>query len=201
MTSEEDGGILRRFNWPGLLAGVLMLLLPFTGTWWNVTGGTVLFSLSLSPFLYEFMVMGETMTVPILNYVVLALQILVFFGGLMLIAGSIMQSEKGRKLLKYGSGKVIWPTVMFFIVLVLGAFLINNYMTGFMPIDGAEEIQEEPDVDINVPYLVGTSTTRVQLENMEASFPVTKSFQSPILLGILAMSLALVSRRFSDLIS
>jgi len=119
----------------------------------------------------------------------------------MLIAGSIMQSEKGRKLLKYGSGKVIWPTVMFFIVLVLGAFLINNYMTGFMPIDGAEEIQEEPDVDINVPYLVGTSTTRVQLENMEASFPVTKSFQSPILLGILAMSLALVSRRFSDLIS
>ncbi len=200
--SSEDESMLKMINWPGIAAGILMILLPFTGAWWKVAAGSELFSVSLSPFHYEFMVMGEAMEVPVLNYLIIALQVLVVFGGIMLVLGSLfVNREESEKLIGYGSGKIIWPTVMFFIILLFGAFFVNNYLTGFMPVEEMEEVDNGAEFDFKVPYLVGTTTSGMQIGNMEASIPVTKSFQSPVLLGILAMSLALVSRRFHGLFS
>ncbi|GAI08947.1 unnamed protein product, partial [marine sediment metagenome] len=37
-------------NWFGLVAGALMLLLPFLGPWWSATVGTGAMDLALSPY-------------------------------------------------------------------------------------------------------------------------------------------------------
>jgi len=41
---------LKLINWLGLITGILMILLPFTGPWWTAEVGEGAAEMALSPF-------------------------------------------------------------------------------------------------------------------------------------------------------
>ncbi|MHC1623259.1 MAG: hypothetical protein ACXQTR_01555 [Candidatus Methanospirareceae archaeon] len=59
--SEEStkSDVWRRVNWPGIIAGLLIIVLPFLGRWWRFTLGTDALVMAISPFGIDVSIFGE----------------------------------------------------------------------------------------------------------------------------------------------
>lgn len=178
-------------NWFGVAAGALMLILPFLGAWWRAEVGTGALEFGISPFYYNVSIMGESLTSSLVGYVVLAAQLTSIIGGALLIVGSLGTDQWwGKKLMRFGAMKMVWFVVSLVAVLLVGAFLLNNVLPGFLSNAGGGGA----DMQLEAPYLIGTSTSTIQQENVSFSAPISTSLTPIFWVAVLTAGLGVAAR-------
>ena len=147
-------------NWLGLVTGVLMILLPFLGVWWEAVLGDGIVRIALSPFKYEAMLLGETLTSSLISYFIIAAKISVILGGIFIFLGSIGAKKWwGIKLVNWGAMRVFWMIISLLVLLVIGAILMNNYLASFL-----SGMAEGGKISLNLPYLIGSGHATVSVQ-------------------------------------
>jgi hypothetical protein len=183
-------GHLKVINWIGVVAGVLMLTLPFMGPWWRAEVGTDAMNLAFSPFHYSADFLGLPITSTLVGYFILAAQLTVVIGGALLLTGSLMTDRWwGKKLMRFGAMKVFWMMIMFLVVMLLGAFAMNEFLPNMM-----SDMAEGGSVQVNVPYIAGSTTSTIQMEGATITAPITASLTGVFWVAVLTASLGLGAR-------
>lgn len=179
---------MKTVNWFGVAAGALMLILPFLGAWWQMEVGIEAVKLELSPFYYHMSILEQPLTSPLIGYLILAAKLTVIVGGVLMIIGSLITGRWwGRKLMRFGAMKVLWFLVMLLILLVVGAFFLNNFLPSM--IGGAER-----NLEIQIPYIIGTSNSIIQSENVDLVAPTRASLTPSFWTAVLTASLGIAAR-------
>ncbi len=128
----QSSGIKERLslvNWPGLVAGVLMLVLPVLGAWWHAMAGNSVLEIGISPFYYNIVLTGQKITSSLVGYVLFAAKLTVWIGGIFLILGSVFSTKWwGRKLVSWGAMKIFWMIVSLVLLFTVGIFLANRFL-------------------------------------------------------------------------
>ncbi len=132
--SEESmkSNLWRRINWPGIVAGMLLIALPFLGRWWIFKLGTEAFIMAVSPFAIDVSIFGETMTIsPLVWWLILGLKIGVVYLGVLLLTGSILSlSDRYATIadifVRFSARKLLWLVVAFVAVLLSVSVLMNQ---------------------------------------------------------------------------
>jgi MFS family permease len=189
-----------KMNLFGLIAGALMLALPFLGPWWSATVGTGAMDIALSPFDYNISLLGQPISSTLVGYFLLAAKLSVVIGGALMIAGSVgAERWWGRRLVRFGAMKVFWMVIGLILLLVLGAFFLNSLLpsliAGMVPRSGGAVMQ------FNVPYVEGTTVSTIQIgDAATVTAPITASltwnFWVAILVAALGVAARIYHRRF-----
>ncbi|MGQ9787795.1 MAG: hypothetical protein ACUVQM_00545 [Candidatus Hadarchaeaceae archaeon] len=188
----------RSMNFIGIAAGVMMVLLPFLGPWWVAELGTGAVEIALSPFDLSIQVFGQTIHSQLVDLFLLASKIAMLIAGVFLILGSLSPSSwwSGR-LVRFGVMKPFWAVVGIVAVVVLGAFLINNFLpnllSNFIPVDAS--------MQITVPYLVGSASATIQMGTQASvTAPINLSllptFWMAVVTSVLGIAARINHRRF-----
>ena len=187
--SFPDPG-LPPLNWFGLVAGVLMLVLPFLGPWWHATVGTGVAEVELSPFDYSMSLLRQPITSTLVGYFLLAAKLSVMIGGALMIAGSVgAQRWWSRRLVRFGAMKVFWMLIGLILLLVLGAFFLNALLPSLLA-----RMAEGAAMQLNVPYIAGTTTSTIQIGAATASAPITASLTGVFWVAIVVAALGIAAR-------
>ncbi len=184
----------RRFppmNWFGLVAGVLMLLLPFLGPWWRATVGTGAMDIALSPFDYSISLLGQPISSTLVGYFLLAAKLSVIIGGVLMIAGSVGAKRWwGRRLVRFGAMKVFWMVIGLIALLLLGAFFLESILPNLM-----SGMVEGGTMQFNVPYVEGVATSTIQMGDAATiTAPITASLTEIFWVAILVAALGVAAR-------
>ncbi len=187
----------RPMNWFGLIAGVLMLALPFMGPWWQLTAGTGAADVALSPFDVSFTILGQPIHSSFIEIFLLAAKIgMVIAGGLM-VAGSIMPSSWwGKHLVRYGMMKPVWTLVFLVATLLIGAVILNSIlpmiMAGIAGPAGSGMV-----VDVSIPYLTGSSTATIQVAGaVTITAPINATLTGNFWIAVIAAVMGVMSRLY-----
>ena len=183
-------------NWFGLVAGVLMLVLPFLGPWWRATVGTGAADVALSPFDYHISLLGRPITSTLIGYFLLATKLSVIIGGALMIAGSVGAKRWwSRRLARFGAMKVFWMVIGLILMLVLGAFLLNNILPSLLSgMAGGAAPGGPGAMQLNVPYIAGTTTSTFQMGAATVSAPITASLTGVFWVAIVVAALGIAAR-------
>lgn len=142
-------------NWFGLIAGVLMLALPFMGPWWHGVAGTGAAEIALSPFDVHFSFLGQPLHSSLIGLFLLAAKIAMIIAGAFMIAGSVFAKRWwSRRLVRFGVMKPFWAIIMLIALVLTGAVVFNYVMPGVISGMTGGAVQPE-NLDINIPYVVG----------------------------------------------
>ncbi len=161
--SSDISEKLKLVNWPGLAAGVLMLLLPLLGAWWRAVAGDGVFVIAISPFYYNIEVVGQVLTSPLVGYVLLGAKLTVWIGGAFLIAGSVFSSKWwGRKLVSWGAMKVFWMLIGLVILFTAGVYLANRFIPILISGMGGSGVS----ITSSLPYFSGSGFVEIQRESV-----------------------------------
>ncbi len=197
--SANDGNRMNGVNWPGVLVGVLMFFIPFSGAWWRVSVGDVL-DFAVSPFYYEINVMGSPMTISLLEYAIPAMQLLFLIGGVAVIVGSVSKGMWWEEQMKrFGLRKAVWIPVSFTVMLFIGALLLNSIFPQMVQMNEMDPEAEQMDVDPDLPYVVGSSNSVVEMDSMTVSAPVEKSLTGSFWLAFITVFLAVLAAKYDVL--
>ncbi len=184
------------FNPVGLLTGVLMLILPFQGVWWEAILGNDVLRIAFSPFEYDLSLAGQAITSPLVGYFLLAAKIMIILGGVFMIIGSIGASRWwGKKLIDWGKMRVFWMVILLIIILLIGTLLMNNYFTSIISgfVEGGSTVQ------LDLPYLVGSGqATVIAQEGVEISGPLRTGFTSSFWLAIVTAGMGIGAKFYQD---
>ncbi len=152
----------RKTNILGLLTGILTLIVPFIGAWWELKIGEAFF-LVLDPFNPEIVLLGEKISIPIIYWLGISLKILIFLSGGMIILGSISSKWWSEHLLRFGSAKLIWIVVG----VVASVLILNLGIPGFelpfrIPINGVstEVLRPENFEDVKITFQIHSKLTK-----------------------------------------
>ncbi len=183
---------LPQVNWLGLVAGVLMLMLPFLGPWWSATVGTGAADVALSPFDYNISLLGQPISSTLVGYFLLAAKLSVIIGGALMIAGSVGAKRWwGRRLVRFGAMKVFWMLIGLIALLLVGAFFVNSILPSLLGGMGGEEVA----MQLNVPYIAGTTTSTIQVGDAATiTAPITSSLTGIFWVAVLAAALGVAAR-------
>ncbi len=197
MEKEDFLSQLSLINWFGIAGGCLMLILPFVGAWWRFGAGTGVLELSLSPFYYSFTAVGESLSSQLVNYVILGAKLVAIIGGVFMITGSVASSRWwGRKLLKWGSLKVLWLLVSLLAVILIGTIFANEFLPSLL------SQASGGGVSLNLPYLWGVGQAEIQMgEGAKLTAPLTAEFTPTFLLAIATVDLGIGARIYNGRIS
>ncbi len=197
MKKKTGRSFVKYANWPGVVTGFLMVIVSFMGSWWRVQFGDGFIEMAVSPFYYEAVFMGEEISIPLLSYLLPAVQALLIIGGFFMIIGSLFNyKDWSEKLSKFGFRKIFWPLLTFIIILLVGTFLTNNFMGEFLPGDNQEIDGMDEGLDIEAPYVVGSGDIDVDLNELTASVPIEMSLTSGFWMALVAVILGIFSRKF-----
>lgn len=122
------------FNRLGILAGVLILVLPIPGAWWTFSVGTEFFSISLSPFTTEIIALGTTIISPLLFWLNLGLLALMILFGLVILTSSILRGNPDRRetsdwLIRATCRKPLYLVIIFIIAIALVCLMMDQYFS------------------------------------------------------------------------
>lgn len=185
---ETDRGALGSINIPGVIAGVLTLILPFLGAWWILTIGTDAIVVNAAPFEVRTVILGNDIASPLFEWFCLGLKLVVMYLGVLLIAGSVLpamgQSEEiARILIRFASRKLFWLVLIFVASLIVFITIANQSAT-HLPIQG------------HLPYLVGTDRVSVDVENVGIAASISMKLTSAFGVAVVAAILGIYSRIF-----
>lgn len=198
MSKKGKSRVLRQVNWLGLLAGISMLMLPFLGYWWHSTVGNGAAELALSPFDYHLGVAGWSISSTLVGFFLLAAKLSVMVGGVLMIAASALPLRWwSRRVLKFGATTVLWMIVSLLVTLVAGAFFMNSMLPSFLlGLAPAADVS----VNLNMPYISGTTTSKITGAGASISAPITASltwvFWVAVLVALLGVAARIYHRRF-----
>ncbi len=177
-------------NWFGLVAGALMLLLPFLGPWWSATVGNGAMDLALSPFDYRISLLEQPITSTLIGYFLLAAKLSVMIGGALMIAGSVGPKRWwGRRLVRFGAMRVFWMIIGLIALLLVGALFMNSILPSLM-----SGMLEGGSMQINVPYVEGATTSTIQVDAVTITAPITASLTEIFWVAVLVAALGVAAR-------
>lgn len=182
-------------NWVGLVAGVLMIILPFMGVWWQFIAGSAVLKFSFSPFAYEILIINQEISSMLIDYVVLAAKLTVVIGGVFMIVGSIASSRWwGRKLLSWGALKVLWMMVSLIVLVVIGTFFMNEFLPSLI----SKSAPGNTSLEFSLPYLLGSGHVGFDIsEAVELLLPVKAKFTSSFWLALLTVGFGVGARFYN----
>ena len=192
----------RRLNFFGVLAGILTLLLPFSGAWWHLTLGTDggIFSILASPFEFKFLIFNKQISTaeavqfsPLLWWLCLAFKLCYAYFGAALLAGSLLSlsekhAESAETLVRFSSLKLLWLVVAFVVVLFIATFLVNS----------ATQLMGGALIDFSI---IGTGKFAMSSGNFCIYAPINVGFTSTFAVAIIASALGIASRIYQKRIS
>ncbi|MCK5108599.1 MAG: hypothetical protein KAR25_02825 [Methanosarcinales archaeon] len=128
---ETNHSIRGDVNIPGVIAGVLTLILPFLGAWWVLTIGTDAIVINASPFEVRTIILGNDVASPLFEWFGLGLKLGVMYLGALLVAGSVFpaigQSEAIAGIfIRFASRKLFWIVLIFVASLIVFITLANQ---------------------------------------------------------------------------
>ena len=183
---------LLQMNWFGLVAGALMLVLPFLGPWWSATVGNGAMDLALSPFDYRISLLEQPITSTLVGYFLLAAKLSVMIGGALMIAGSVEARRWwGRRLVRFGVMRVFWMVIGLIALLLVGAFFLNSILPSLL----GGMVEEEMAMQFNVPYVEGATTSTIQIgDTATVTAPITASLTGIFWVAVVVAALGVVAR-------
>ena len=123
--------VVRRINWFGVIAGILMIVLPFAGRWWRLTVGTGAIDLTTSPFGITTTAFGQTMESTLARYIFLGATISIIIAGLFVLFASLLPEQWwSARLMDFGATKVFWMAIWLVMTPLIGAFIVNKILPG-----------------------------------------------------------------------
>jgi hypothetical protein len=179
-------------NIPGVVAGVLTLILPFLGAWWSLTLGTDAIVVATSPFEAKIFIFGSYVASPLFEWFCLGLKLGVGYLGALLIAGSILPAmdrneDLARMFINFASRKLLWLVLIFVVALVIFVLLLNQ-TSSVLPIR----------IDIPFPYLVWTKSLSADMENVGIVIPICAKFTYAFGVAVIAAVSGVYSRIYHE---
>ena len=183
-------------NWFGLVAGALMLLLPFLGPWWSATIGNGAMDLALSPFDYRISLLEQPITSTLIGYFLLAAKLSIMIGGALMIVGSVGPKRWwGRRLVRFGAMRVFWMVIGLIALLLVGALFLNSILPNLI-----SGMIEGGSMQVKVPYVKGVTTSTIQVDAATITAPITASlteiFWVAVAVAVLGVAARIYHRRF-----
>jgi len=175
-----------RVNWPGIIAGILIIAVPFLGSWWLFKLGTEAFVMAVSPFGIDVSVFGEMMTIsPLVWWLILGLKLGVVYLGVLLLIGSVLSVSNryatiAELLVRFSARKLLWLVVAFVAILLSVSVLVNQ-LPGMLGLS----------FQLQVPYLIGTSSFSIGIESMQLTVPIFMGFTQAFALAVIAAALGI----------
>ncbi len=189
MTSEvvAKSNVWRGVNWPGIFAGMLIIALPFLGTWWRFMLGTGAVVMALSPFGVYVSIFGETMSSPLFWWLILGLKLGVVYLGVLLLTGSVLSVSNrhaaiAELFVRFSARKLLWLVVAFVAALLIFIVLVNQ-----LP-----ELVGLP-FRLQLPYLIGSSSFSTGVEGMQLTIPISMCFTRAFVIAVVAAALGVVA--------
>jgi hypothetical protein len=186
MTGQaEGGGGLHGVNYPGLLAGTALVLLPFLGAWWTFSLGTEALEIALSPFEVLVTSFGKEITSPLIVSLNLALSVVMIYYGVLLVAGSLLRAQEERRslsdiLVRASARKFLWLVLLFLVSVGIADFTINQAFSRM-------------GVPAQVPYLVGNTAFALQVGPVAMTVPVIQGFTLMFGIAVLVAVISLLA--------
>ncbi|MBE0516737.1 MAG: hypothetical protein IBX41_05030 [Methanophagales archaeon] len=188
--SEEsiNVNLWRRVNWPGIIAGILTIMLPFLGSWWLFRLGTEAMIMAVSPFGIDVSIFDETMIVsPLVWWLILGLKLGVVYLGVLLLTGSILSvSNRSATIadifVRFSARKLLWLVVAFVATLLSLSVLVNQ-LPGMLGLP----------FQLQVPYLIGRSSFSIGIEGMQLTAPIFMGFTQAFALAVIAAALGIAA--------
>ena len=200
MKPDSSGSVLRAMNILGVIAGALMIALPFLGPWWIARAGTGAMEVALSPFDMSITVLGQSISSDLIWLFLLAEKITIIIAGVFMILSSLLPTSWwSARLFKFGVMKPLWAIVGLIVLLIAGAFLMNNILPSFLSnMTGAAGAS----VHINVPYIMGTANSTIQVGSQATiTAPIklllTPAFWVAVVTAALCIAARIYYRRFT----
>ncbi len=192
MTEATPPMDMNRVNIPGVIAGVLTLILPFLGAWWSLTLGTDAIVVTTSPFEAKIIIFGTYMASPLFEWFCLGLKLGVGYLGVLLIAGSILPAmnrneDLARTFINFASRKLLWLVLIFVVALVIFVLLLNQ-TSSVLPVK----------IDIPFPYLVWTKSLSADMDNMGIVIPICAKFTYAFGVAVIAGASGAYSRIYQE---
>jgi len=123
--------LVRTINWFGVIAGILMIVLPFAGRWWRLSVGTGAMDLATSPFGITTTAFGQTMESTLATYIFLGATISIIIAGLFVLFASLLPEQWwSTRLMEFGATKVFWMAIWLVMTPLIGAYIVNNILPG-----------------------------------------------------------------------
>ncbi|MDD1666865.1 MAG: hypothetical protein LUO96_00210 [Methanomicrobiales archaeon] len=187
---DQAGGGLDRLNYPGLLAGIALVILPFLGAWWTFSLGTDALVIALSPFEVLVTSFGKEITSPLITSLNIALKLVMIYYGVLLIAGSILRAQEERRslsdiLVRASARKFLWLVILFVVSVAIADFAIN-------------EAFSRMGVPAQVPYFFGKSAFALQVGPVAMTVPVIQGFTLMFGIAVLVALIALAASYYQD---
>jgi len=181
---QESKGIYR-LNYPGLIAGIALVILPFLDAWWFFAFGTDAVVIALSPFQVVVESFGNEIISPLLASLNLALKIVFIYYGGLLIAGSVLRAREDKRsmadfLVRVSARKFLWLVIFFIASVAVSDFIINQAFALM-------------GVHAQVPYFIGDSLVPIRLAGLSVTVPVTQGFTDAFTIAVLVAILSLVA--------
>ncbi|MBN2733398.1 MAG: hypothetical protein JXQ82_00870 [Methanomicrobiaceae archaeon] len=189
MSPETQESINTGYNYPGIIAGVLMVILPFTGKWWQLTFGDGALYIGASPFSLTVFTFGEQIISPLLTSLTAALSVITIIFGIALIAGSILSNDPKQKtvseiLVKSGSLKVLYIVIFFLIAVTAAGIGFQQYFTMY-------------GLNGSFPLLSGFSEMVMQAGEFSIMIPVRSAITPAYYLAIITAIIGIASRIYA----
>ncbi len=125
--------LLSSMNWFGLVAGVLVLVLPFLGPWWIGMAGTGAMEVGLSPFDVNMSLLGLPIQSSLVGLFLLAAKITFIIAGVFMLLSSIFPKRWwSKRLLGFGVMKPFSYVIFFIVPLVILALAANILGPGLL---------------------------------------------------------------------
>jgi hypothetical protein len=189
-TPDGESWDLSWLNFPGIIAGIALMVLPFLDVWWRFTLGDGAVVIGTSPFHVLIESFGTEITSPLLSSLNIGLAIIIIYYGLLLFAGSVLRMRKDRRsmadfLVRISARKLPW-FIVFFIVSVAISDVIINHVFSLM------------GVQAQVPYFVGDSVIPLGMGIIPLNVPITQGFTGIFIIAVLVSILSLTASLYQD---
>jgi len=191
----------KQINWPRLVAGILMFILPFAGPWWTAEVGEGALEFGISPFDMRMVIGGQPLHSDLIGLFLLATKISFLVAGVFVVLSALSPRKWwSPHLCGFGIRKPLWSVVGIVLTLLLGAFFVNVFLPGLLSSMG-----EGAEVQLNVPYLAGASTAHLSFQSqgstVEITAPLEVGLTGAFWLAVITVGCALGSGIYSKRVS
>lgn len=172
-----------KINPVGIVAGILMLALPFLGAWW-IFGVGELILLKISPFNVNILVAGELIESPLLKGITNGITLLVVVTGVLLLLGSFFVDRWwGPNLVRFGTYRIL--------TMVVGLAITATFI---LPLIG-DRINQMIDLPVNFNIPVqGEEVISFQQNGVEMTVGIHSHFTTVFFLACVIAVLGIYSR-------
>lgn len=174
-------------NWFGLVAGVFMLVFGILApAWWRVTFGGEAVVMEYSPFNVSMTALGASMTSTLVSFVCIGARITISIAGVLAILGSLFTKQWwSRKLIKFGSLKLMWMIITLVVIAAIGP-VVAGYL--------ASQMASGVNLQLSLPTLSGGSTITAQMGPATLSAPITMELTGAFFFAIATAVLGIIAR-------